>query len=187
VMKNLLDKEFWGSILESYVYLGPLIGIGLPFLESFIPILPLIAIVTLNIYLFGVFWGFIFSYIGNVVGSFLVYIGFRYLMRNRQKKQFKKMKFLNEEKLVPLTILYCFPFAPSSIINATCGILKYNQNKFLFALIWGKLVMLVLLTYVGSTFSDFIRYKDYKSLIITVIILTFSYFFGKFVEKNFDV
>lgn len=187
MFEKLLDQEYLREIINSYWYLGPLIGIGLPFIESLLPVLPLVAIVTLNIYVFGPVLGFTFSYIGNVVGSFIVYSAFRYFFKNTDATKFKKVKFMKEEKLIPLMLIYCFPFTPSSIINATCGFLKFDRDKFIAALVIGKIIMLILLTAVGSTFSDFIVSGDIKSLLITTLIMTGAYLVGKLVEKKFDL
>jgi uncharacterized membrane protein YdjX (TVP38/TMEM64 family) len=84
-------------------------------------------------------------------------------------------------------MIYCFPFTPSSVVNATCGFLKFDRDKFLVALTLGKVIMLALLTYVGSTISDFIRYNDVKSLIITVVVLSLTYIVGKLVEKRLEM
>ncbi len=187
MFEKILDQEYLRELINAYWYLGPLIGIGLPFIESLLPILPLVAIVTLNIYIFGPVLGFTFSYIGNVVGSFIVYTAFRYFFKNTDAKKLKKVKFVKEERMIPLMLIYCFPFTPSSIINATCGFLKFDREKFIVALVVGKVLMLILLTFVGSSFSDFILHGDVKSLVITAVILLSAYFIGKIVENNFDL
>jgi len=187
MLEKLLDQEFLREVVATHWYLGPLIGFGLPFVESLLPVLPLVAIVAINTYIFGPYLGFLFSYAGNVVGSLLVFTFFKYVFRKREKKQFKRIKFINEERMIPLMLIYCFPFTPSSVVNATCGYLKFDRDKFIAALAIGKFIMLILLTYVGSNISDFILTGNIKSLVITGIVLGLAYLIGKLVEKYFEL
>lgn len=57
-----IEKEDILEILESYEALGPLPGIFMPMIESFLPILPLIVLVIANAAAYGLWKGFLFSW-----------------------------------------------------------------------------------------------------------------------------
>ena len=47
---QITSLEFWQHLLDSFEGLGPLVPILLAMVESFVPPLPLIAIVALNVW-----------------------------------------------------------------------------------------------------------------------------------------
>ena len=59
---QITSLEFWQSLLDSFVGLGPFVPILLAMVESFVPPLPLIAIVALNVAAHGPIMGFLFSW-----------------------------------------------------------------------------------------------------------------------------
>ena len=72
---NLLGTvEFWEKLFHSFRILGPLAPILLAMVEAFIPALPLIAIVTLNVAAHGGILGFVYSWLGSVGGSILFFL-----------------------------------------------------------------------------------------------------------------
>lgn len=58
---------------KEYRALGPLPGILLPMLEAFFPFLPLILFVIANANSFGLWFGFLYSWIGSSAGALLVF------------------------------------------------------------------------------------------------------------------
>ena len=66
--------EFWQTLLESFGDLGPLAPIFLAMVESFFPPLPLIAIVALNVAAHGGLFGFVYSWVGVMLGGTLMFL-----------------------------------------------------------------------------------------------------------------
>jgi uncharacterized membrane protein YdjX (TVP38/TMEM64 family) len=77
----VLSEKFWLDILANFHSYGPVAPIFLAMLESFIPALPLIAIVTFTIGAYGPVFGFIYAYIGSLTGSILVFLLFRRVVK----------------------------------------------------------------------------------------------------------
>ena len=65
--------EFWEQLFYSFQILGPLVPMLIAMVEAFIPALPLIAIVTLNVAAHGPVLGFVYSWVGSVIGSILFF------------------------------------------------------------------------------------------------------------------
>ena len=61
--------EFWKTLLESFGDLGPIAPVILAMVESFFPPLPLIAIVALNVAAHGGLLGFVYSWLGIMLGG----------------------------------------------------------------------------------------------------------------------
>lgn len=71
-MKDI-DMDQVQGWLQQYSQLGPIPGILLPFIEAFLPILPLIVLVMGNSAAYGLWWGFFLSWIGVCLGSITVF------------------------------------------------------------------------------------------------------------------
>ena len=72
-IKEYFSPENMDHIVESYKAFGPLLGIGLPMIEALIPALPLIVFVLANAVAFGFWLGFLYSWLGSVMGALLVF------------------------------------------------------------------------------------------------------------------
>ncbi|WP_079529356.1 TVP38/TMEM64 family protein [Halobacillus hunanensis] len=175
--------------LEQLQSFGPLPGIILPMFEAFLPILPLIVFVLANSVVYGLFKGFLYSWIGTAFGSILVFMLVRRLGQKRffkiirKNKQVRRvMTWLEEHGFGPLFLLMCFPFSPSSIINVVAGLSTVSRQQFILAVLLGKSVMIFTVAYVGSSIASFAQ-NPVKSIVVGVCILLF-WILGKFIEKR---
>ncbi len=62
------------NLIEEYRSFGPLAGILLPMVEAFLPFLPLVVFVLANVNAFGLWFGFLFSWIGASLGALIVFL-----------------------------------------------------------------------------------------------------------------
>ncbi|MGP4061992.1 TVP38/TMEM64 family protein [Halobacillus litoralis] len=175
--------------LEDLERFGPLPGILLPLLEAFLPILPLVAFVLANSVVYGLFRGFLYSWIGAVVGAIGVFLIIRRLGDKRffqaitRQKQVKKvMVWVEEHGFGPLFLLMCFPFSPSSIINIVSGLSNVSRQQFILAALLGKSVMIFTIAYVGSSIASFAQ-NPIKSIVVGICILLF-WMLGKYLETR---
>ena len=82
-MNEWMDVEKIIELAQHYKALGPLLGLLLPFIESFLPFLPLFVFVFANAGAYGLWYGFLLSWAGTVVGSYAVFLIVRKYGRNR--------------------------------------------------------------------------------------------------------
>lgn len=181
--------EFVEELLNDYEKLGPLPGILLPFIEAFLPFLPLFVFVLANGIAYGLFKGFLYSWIGASLGSLSVFLIIRQLgnkkifMKIRNNRQVKRVTgWVGRRGFGPLFILLCFPFAPSSIINIVAGLSKVNIYQFVLAVLLGKSVMIFSIAYIGSSILEFAKNPS-KTIILSICIVLF-WIFGKYLEKR---
>ncbi|WP_226576820.1 TVP38/TMEM64 family protein [Halobacillus litoralis] len=175
--------------LEELERFGPLPGIILPLLEAFLPVLPLVAFVLANSVVYGLLKGFLYSWIGSVIGAIGVFFIIRRLGNKRffqaitRQKQVKRvMVWVEEHGFGPLFLLMCFPFSPSSIINVVSGLSKVSQQQFILAVLLGKSVMIFTIAYVGSSIASFAQ-SPIKSVVVGICILLF-WGLGKYLENR---
>lgn len=178
-------------ILELYGSFGPVPGIVLPFIEAFLPLLPIIVFILANGIVYGLFFGFIFSWIGAVLGATLLFIflrkmeQFEWIQKIKEQKQVRKIiAFFDRRGFGPLFLLLCFPFSPSALINVVAAFSRISIQQFILSLILGKAVMIFSVSYVGSSITSFAT-NPTKAIVIGVCIV-FVWAIGKFIEARMN-
>jgi len=181
------DVDMW---FEKYEALGPLPGILLPLLESLLPFLPLIAIVIANAEAYGFWEGFLYSWIGSVCGSIIVFwfirlIGGR-LRRWIERSLHKSERFIGwveRRGFSVLFILSCFPFTPTSLLNVLSALSTVSFRTYVTAIGLGKGVMVFLITFVGYDLS--LLFRSPWKLVLSVALLLVMWVVGRHLESRF--
>lgn len=166
------------------------IAILLPFLEAFLPILPIILFAVVNVNAYGLLVGFILTWMGSVLGSICVFLIFRtygqarFLQRLRNHPHVLKfMVRVDRGGIVPIFVLLCFPFTPSSIINIVCALGRIETRAFIGTVMLSKAIMLFLLSFIGADIYSFIR-QPLKSVIV-ILLFIFLWWLGKRFEEHY--
>lgn len=190
-MSEWFTEENIQSLVSHYRTLGPLIGILLPFLEALLPFLPLVVIVVANVSSYGLWLGFILSWAGTVLGSYVVFLIVRKFGRNPRFKRFierenvqKLIKFVTMRGLSPLFILLCFPFTPSVLVNIVAGLSYIKKKYYLFVLMAGKFIMVLSISVLGYDIASY--FTNPIKLIFVVIGIVVLWVVSKTVEKRLN-
>lgn len=188
-LKEWFTIENMMNLIEQYRSLGPLPGIFLLLLEAFFPFLPLILIVMANTNAFGLWLGFLISWIGASVGAILVFLVIRkfgksrllsFLHKNRQVK--KITDWVERHGFGPIFLLLCFPFTPSAVVNIVAGLSKINMIQYFLAVVTGKMVMIFIVSFVGHDIVSLIN-RPLKTAGVLLIIAVL-WFVGKRIEAR---
>jgi len=186
----VLSEDFWIKVLEHYRGFGPLAPIFLAMLESFIPALPLIAIVAFAIGAYGPFFGFLYSYIGSLGGSILVFLLFRRIIKPyfmhlvpQRKNLGKLVDWVSRQTPVTIFMLASFPFTPSSVLNTTFGLSDFAELPYIVAIAAGKLIMIALLALFGNSVVNVVQNPYYLILMIALFLLM-RYVYAKIHKKS---
>jgi len=149
-LENIKDS------LHRYSELGPIPGILLPFLDALLPFLPLAIFVIANASAYGMWLGFLYSWIGVTAGSLLVFILARSFgkrngdrIRQRFPRSEKLFGYIERKGFTPIFLLVCFPFSPSVLVNISSGLSRIPLHTFLIAMALGKAVMIFMLSFLG--------------------------------------
>ena len=173
---------------------GLLVGFLLIVFESFIPVLPLAVFVALNINAFGFFSGVFLSWLATCLGCYISYLLFFYLsdkitdklLSDKMRKKVKRgLKRFNDISLQGIVLLVTLPFTPAFLINILAGISKVKQEKFLLAILIGKVFMIIFWGYIGKSFIE--SMGDIKAIIYIVCALTIAYIVSKIVGKKMNI
>ncbi|WP_409294787.1 TVP38/TMEM64 family protein [Peribacillus sp. SCS-26] len=190
-IKEWLTLDHIYELIRDYRALGPLPGILLPFLEAFLPFLPLVVFVLANASAFGLWLGFLFSWVGSCAGAYLVFWlvrkygqgkAFRFLEKH---KQFRKiMDWVDRHGFGPLFIMLCFPFTPSAMVNIVAGLSHISPLQYGLAILAGKMVMVFSISFVGYDIAALIHQPIRSAILAGVIFLL--WFAGKQIEARLN-
>lgn len=192
IINLITTVEFWETCLNSFKILGPLAPILLAAMESLIPALPLIAIVTLNVTAHGVVLGFLYSWIGASIGSTIVFLFFRRIVKklflklvDRHEKVKKARDWVNRVNPRALFCIAILPFTPSSFLNFAFGISDFDEKKYLITMVCAKAIMITLLALFGQSFVQ--AFENPIFIVIAVVLILALYLVSKKVSKDHDL
>lgn len=179
--------EQWMHAMGDFGYI---LGFLLPFIESFIPVLPVFVFVFVNVDTFGLFLGIVISWLGTFLGSFVVFLIIRYFSNTRVMQKVKNrrdvrkfLNFINKQGVTPIFVLLCFPFTPSSLMNVVAGLSQMKVKTFFLVLAASNLIAMALTGILGremhSILSSPIR------VVIVVIILIGLWILSRKLERRF--
>lgn len=191
-VRNLFEKlttqEGLESLFADVEALGIIVGFVLVVAEAFLPFLPLFAIVIINLNSYGIVLGFLTSYSGTVLGSYLVFLTIRYFLRKPAQRYIarhqglgKMLKFIDRKGFVFLVILLSLPFTPSSVINVIAALSNLRKSVYLLILVVAKAIMILLMSVVGYDITSF--FTSPLQLTISIVFLVLLYFFSKWYQK----
>ncbi|MBB5179133.1 putative membrane protein YdjX (TVP38/TMEM64 family) [Planomicrobium koreense] len=188
-MADFFSLENIIELTQSYRAFGPLIGFLLPFLEAFLPFLPLFVFVFANATAYGLWFGFLLSWLGTVVGAYAVFLivrkygqaRFMNFMTRHEKVQ-KLIRWVERNGFGPLFLLLCFPFTPSALVNLVAGLSNISRHYYLLTVMAGKLVMVFIISFVGYDIRALFTQPLRTAIVIAVIVIL--YVVGKIFEKR---
>ena len=190
-MPDWFSIETLTHLTQDYRALGPVIGILLPFLEAFLPFLPLVVFIVANVAAYGLFFGFLLSWIGSVAGSYAVFLVIRKYGRaralnfiTRHERIQKLILWVERNGFGPLFLFICFPFTPSALVNIVAGLSNMKKNTYFWTITLGKLIMIFTVSFIGSDIKALITQPIRTAIVIVLVAIL--WYIGKRVEKRLD-
>lgn len=184
--------EFWQTLLDGFGNLGPIAPIFLAMVESFFPPLPLIAIVALNVAAHGGFLGFLYSWIGVMLGGTAMFLLWRRVVKrffwkiaSRSQKLEKAERWVSRFDTSSLFMLSLLPFTPSSFMHFAFGISDFDEKRYLITMLLGKGVMVAMMALFGQSLVSSMKNPVY--LILSILIWAGMYWASKKFCKKHDL
>lgn len=185
-----LSEEHVLELLERYRSMGPFLGIFITFMKSFIPPLPTIVIVGANAAAYGLWPGFLYSWIGITSGcivSFLIIrklAGHRLIERMRERPKVKKgMLWIRNNAFSYVFVLSILPVGPFVVVNLVAGIAKMPIRSYMLAIALGKALMVFIVSFFGH---DIVRMiQNPEQLIYIGLFIAISIWISKKIEAKF--
>ncbi len=191
-LKWMMTLEFWQECFDSFQILGPLAPILLAAVESLIPALPLVAIVTLNVAAHGALFGFLYSWFGTSLGCTIVFVFFRKVVRPgffRLEKKSRKVRrareWVNRFDRRALFLIVILPFTPSAFVNFAFGVSDFDGKKYLCTIYGAKAVMIALLALFGQSLVESLENPVF--ILLAVGLLFLLWLISKKVREKHDL
>lgn len=186
-MSEWLSVEKVIELSEQYRTLGPFIGLFFPFIESFLPFLPLFVFVFANASAYGLWLGFLLSWIGASLGSYAVFLLIRKYGQARFFRTFTKrvrvqqlIHWVERNGFGPLFLFICFPFTPSALVNLVAGLSDIKKKHYLFTLLAGKFVMIFTVSFIGYDLKALLTQPLRTAIVLVIVFLL--WLIGKRIE-----
>ncbi|WP_300276046.1 TVP38/TMEM64 family protein [Peptacetobacter sp.] len=180
-------------IAQDNIFLSIAAGLFSAFIESFLPALPLVAIVSANAAILGMIKGLIISWIGSGLGTtglFLIVSKFRnikilkWLLKNNKVDSI--IDWVDKKGFSILFLAYACPFMPScraTLASALCG--KKKLIDFIPPMLSGKFVMFVIISYISEDIIGFIHNPIKIALFLGLTLI--SWIIGKRFNKKLEM
>ncbi|MEC1524042.1 TVP38/TMEM64 family protein [Neobacillus niacini] len=184
-LENIMD------LIQEYRSFGPIPGVVLPMIEAFLPFLPLVIFVMANASAFGLWLGFLYSWLGSFLGALLLFFLIRkygqkrvFSFLSKHSKVQKLMDWVDRHGFGPLFLLLCFPFTPSVVVNVVAALSKISIYQYMLAVAIGKMVMIFTISFVGYDLQSLIT-QPYRTAIVFLVIFILWYV-GKRIEVRLN-
>jgi uncharacterized membrane protein YdjX (TVP38/TMEM64 family) len=179
------------DLIQEYRSFGPIPGVVLPMLEAFLPFLPLVLFVMANASAFGLWLGFLYSWLGSCLGALLLFLLIRkygqkrvFSFLSKHPKVRKLMDWVDRHGFGPLFLLLCFPFTPSVVVNIVAALSKISMYQYMLAVAIGKMVMIFTMSFVGYDLHSLIT-QPYRTAVVFLVIFILWYV-GKRIEVRLN-
>ena len=179
---DITPEKIQDKLLESGIY-APLILITIQFILAIISILPSLLFNIAGGYLFGPFYGTLYSLIGILLGSFVVFLVAKKYGRPFVEKLVDKRELYHFDMFFKKKGILVFIFSdyigifPRDTVSLCAGLTKIKKSEFIIISLLGFIPPVIILNYLGSQLSRNIF--DFKVVLlgVTIIVLLVLYNF----------
>lgn len=155
----LSNREAFQNFIFSFGALAPLVIIFSIIIEVVIAPLPGFVPIISAGFIFGPFEGAIYTYIGNIVGSVLVFwlsrkLGKIIVLHFVDEKKLDKYEIIIAKRENILLALYMIPFVPIDALSGAFGLSAIKFKKFIIAISAGYIVNVSILNFFGDYLAN---------------------------------
>lgn len=173
------DIAALAEYLRSFGATGIFVTLVLFVVMTFTIVFPFMILSGASGIVYGLFWGTVISWLGEVIGAIFMFVFARYFLRSTVEVWIAKSPYLKQvddysaaNGFKALLIARLLPLAPSGIITAVAAISRISVRDFLLATVIGKLPPVIVkvllghdLVYAGQNMARLIV------IVVAVIVL----------------
>lgn len=185
-------NELLNEFLLNLGILAPIFSSILIVLEGVLAFLPLFVFITVNMLVLGPILGGLISWICTFIGGFLTFYLCRKGLHDIFQKKIENHKLISKyNKLIDklnftkLVLFVAIPFMPSFFINVGAGLSNISIKKYLYALLVGKIFIIIFWGYIGCNLVECLT--NPLELIKVVVLIVIAYVVARIVDKKFNV
>ena len=190
-MFMLKNPEEFKNFIASFGFYGVFVFVLSQFLQVAIFFIPGEIIQAAGGWIYGALGATILSLIGIIIGSIFLFLlsrkyGRPLVEKFTSEKQFKSIEAALSSKKVNLIVflIYFLPGIPKDSIILACGISKISLKEFLIYSTLGRIPLLVLSCYFGSTMLSCNKILLFFMILVIVIIFLIGVLKGEYLLKK---
>ncbi|PIU22264.1 MAG: hypothetical protein COT14_02035 [Candidatus Diapherotrites archaeon CG08_land_8_20_14_0_20_30_16] len=191
--KGILDIDYLLNFIKGMGVFAPLAMILIQIVQVLLPPIPGQITFLVSGYIFGFWFGCLYTLIGVTIGSVLAFLIARVLGRPFVNKVFKKdsLEWFDSiaEKNGPYILFWIFvlPGFPDDTLCFIAGLTKMKLSTFLLVTVVGRIPSFIVLTLIGAGLIDFNNWLEAfiigLSLIVSLIVYLLKDKFKDLVRK----
>ena len=175
---SIIERGDIGALAEylrSFGTMGIVITLGLFVVMTFTIVFPFMILSGAAGIVYGLFWGTIISWAGEVIGAVFMFVFARYFLRQAVAGWICKSPYLKQvddfsatNGFKCLLIARLLPLAPSGIITAVAAVSRISFRDFFLATLIGKLPPVIIKVLIGH---DLVYAGDNMFRLVAIIVL----------------
>ncbi|SDF40695.1 TVP38/TMEM64 family protein [Sporolituus thermophilus] len=172
------DIAALAEYLRSFGAWGILVTLALFVIMTFTIVFPFMILSGAAGIVYGLFWGTLLSWMGELIGALFMFVFARYFFRHAVEGWIAKSPYLKQvddysaaNGFKALLIARLLPLAPSGIITAVAAISRISFYDFFWATFLGKLPPVVIKVLLGH---DLVFAKENMTRLIFIIVLVIA-------------
>ncbi len=158
----IFDSESMARFLSDFGIFAPIAFVVLYVLSVVFPLIPGAMLNILGVLLFGPLMGFVYNYVGSIIGSFGAYFiskkyGINFVVRIVGKEKYRKQNRWLQTKHrfdIVFALMILLPGFPDDVMCYIAGITGMGYKKFILILSLLKVPGIVLYSFGVSSFFD---------------------------------
>ncbi|MED5098675.1 TVP38/TMEM64 family protein [Niallia circulans] len=181
IIKIMSSMNNFRAFIHSTGNWGPVMFILFQILQIVVAPIPGEVVQVAGGYIYGVTLGSLYTTIGLIIGSaiafyFTRFIGRDYISKLLQKKKYKWMSLIQDEKKfsIFLFIFFVIPGLPKDLLVFVAALTSMSSLRFFTILIVGRLPWIIASAALGST----IHMQQYSIAIIISVIAVIGFILG---------
>ncbi|MGT2908209.1 TVP38/TMEM64 family protein [Streptococcus dentiloxodontae] len=160
----LNDQNALKDLVKTYKVIGPLIFIGVQILQVVFPVIPGGITTVAGFLIFGLWQGFLFNYIGILIGSGILFLlvkhfGRKFILLFLKEDTFYKYERKLESKGYERFFILCMlsPISPADALVMVTALTNMSFKRFMVIQIICKPVSIIAYSYVWIYGADFLN------------------------------
>jgi len=161
-------------------------------IQTFFPFIPFVLLAGANSLVFGIWKGYLLSWVFAVIGAILAFFFSRYIAQDFAKRQTEKYPIIKKiENHIEQNGFFIFflgrliPILPSSGVNFFGGISSISFRTFFWSTFFGKLPIVFLETFMGHDMFFFRQHP--KRLIFLSFLFIILILLGYFINNKLTI
>lgn len=190
ITKLFSEKENIQNFISNFGILAPIGFILIQIFQIIIAPIPAYLTWIAGGYIFGWFWGSIYSLLGLTLGSIIVFylvkiFGRPLVLKLIPEKIFKKFDYLTEKKGVLIFfIIFLLPFFPDDIICYAAGLTKIPILSLVIIAFLGRFPVIIISNIIGDNILNLSKTSwGIITFIISIIFLVIFYIYHQKILK----